>query len=162
MTLFARSKSSLSDSSSLKRGITILTYGWLGWMLWSDKLFAIFVLGNIAKYKTRLSMKKLYYSIGEVSQLTNVEAHRIRYWETRFSQLQPEKTSNGKRKFKESDIDLILKLKELILDKKMSTEGAKAYLDGKTSKKAKPIKKARLNKDLRQIRSFLVDLRDLL
>ena len=69
-------------------------------------------------------MKKLYYSIGEVSKLTAVDPHRIRYWEEKIPQLQPVKTNRAKRLFREEDVDLILKLKELIIDKKFSTKGA--------------------------------------
>lgn len=112
------------------------------------------------QYKTQLPMKKLYYSIGEVSTLTGVDTHRIRYWEEKIPQLQPVKSSNAKRLFREEDVNLILKLKELIIEKKFSTKGALQAIEGKKSSSSKVKKSARLEKDLRSIRSFLVELRD--
>lgn len=103
-------------------------------------------------------MKKLYYGIGEVSKLTGVEAHRIRYWETKIPELMPAKSSAGVRKYKEADVDLILKLKELIIDKKYSTEGAMQLIMGQNKKKKGPKKSARLEKDLRTLRTFLENL----
>jgi len=74
-------------------------------------------------------MKKLYYSIGEVSDITEVEAHVLRYWETVFNELSPKKNKAGNRVYKENDIETVLKLKELIQEKKYSTEGAQQVLE---------------------------------
>jgi len=99
-------------------------------------------------------MKKLYYSIGEVSDITEVEAHVLRYWETVFDQLSPKKNKAGNRVYKESDIETILKLKELIQEKKYSTEGAQQVLekDGEEHEKELPVS---VKKDLKEIRLFL-------
>jgi len=99
-------------------------------------------------------MKKLYYSIGEVSDITEVEAHVLRYWETVFDQLSPKKNKAGNRVYKESDIETILKLKELIQEKKYSTEGAQQVLekDGEEDEKELPVS---VKKDLKEIRLFL-------
>lgn len=100
-------------------------------------------------------MKKLYYSIGEVSKMTGVEPHRIRYWETKIPELMPSKSSAGLRKYRENDVDLILKLRELILEKKYSTEGAMQFISGQSPAKKQPKKTAKLEKDLRSLRTFL-------
>ncbi len=63
-------------------------------------------------------MKKLYYSIGEVSEISDVDAHVLRYWESVFDELRPKKNKAGNRTYKEQDIETILKLKELIQEKK--------------------------------------------
>src|SRR6056297_1498616 len=99
-------------------------------------------------------MKKLYYSIGEVSDITEVEAHVLRYWETVFNELSPKKNKAGNRVYKENDIETILKLKELIQEKKYSTEGAQQVLnnDGVQDEKEVPID---VKKDLKEIRLFL-------
>ncbi|MEX0890410.1 MAG: MerR family transcriptional regulator, partial [Balneolaceae bacterium] len=55
-------------------------------------------------------MKKLYYSIGEVSEITSVEPHVLRYWETIFDELSPRKNKAGNRTYKQEDITVILKL----------------------------------------------------
>lgn len=64
-------------------------------------------------------MKKLYYSIGEVSEITDVDAHVLRYWESVFDELNPKKNKAGNRTYKEQDIETIVKLKELIQEKKV-------------------------------------------
>ena len=99
-------------------------------------------------------MKKLYYSIGEVSELTGLEAHVLRYWETVFKELRPKKTRAGHRVYKESDITTILKIKELIQEKKYSTEGAKKILK-EGDEGLKDELPAELKKDLHEIRHFL-------
>ena len=102
-------------------------------------------------------MKKLYYSIGEVSDITDVEAHVLRYWETVFNELNPKKNKAGNRIYKEEDIETILKLKELIQEKKYSTEGAQQVLeqDGEEQEKEIPVS---VKKDLKEIRLFLSNL----
>lgn len=101
-------------------------------------------------------MKKLYYSIGEVSEITGVDAHVLRYWETLFDELSPKKNNAGNRTYKENDIETILKLKELIQEKKYSTEGAQQVLEqeknGTDNAKEVPV---HLKKDLKEIRLFL-------
>lgn len=99
-------------------------------------------------------MKKLYYSIGEVSDIAEVEAHVLRYWETVFDELNPKKNKAGNRVYNEKDIETILKLKELIQDKKYSTEGAQQVLqqDGQEEKEKVPVS---VKKDLKEIRLFL-------
>ncbi len=109
-------------------------------------------------------MKKLYYSIGEVSEITSVEPHVLRYWETIFKDLSPRKNKAGNRNYREEDITLILKLKELIQDKKYSTAGAKKFLENENhSEKAdKPGNELtyEAKKDLKEVRVFLQKLRD--
>jgi DNA-binding transcriptional MerR regulator len=102
-------------------------------------------------------MKKLYYSIGEVSDITDVEAHVLRYWETVFDELNPKKNKAGNRVYKENDIETILKLKELIQEKKYSTEGAQQVLknDGEEEREEIPVS---VKKDLKEIRLFLNQL----
>lgn len=104
-------------------------------------------------------MKKLYYSIGEVSEITDVDAHVLRYWESVFDELSPKKNKAGNRTYKEDDIETILKLKELIQEKKYSTEGAQQALKreaeaGETEKEI-PVN---LKKDLKEMRVFLKNL----
>jgi DNA-binding transcriptional MerR regulator len=65
-------------------------------------------------------MKKLYYSIGEISEITSVEPHVLRYWETIFKELSPRKNKAGNRIYREKDITFILQLRELIVEKKNS------------------------------------------
>lgn len=76
-----------------------------------------------------LSIKKLYYSISEVSKLTDIEQYVLRYWETEFEQLTPQKNRAGNRIYTNKDIRLILYIKELLREKKYTIEGAKKILE---------------------------------
>jgi len=73
-------------------------------------------------------IKKLYYSIGEVSKMTDLKAYVLRYWETEFKQLKPPKNRAGNRTYRQTDIDLILFIKDLLYNKKFTIEGARTQL----------------------------------
>lgn len=68
---------------------------------------------------------KLYYSIGEVSKIFNVNSSLIRFWEKEFKQLSPKKTESGKRKFTQKDIKIIHKIYHLVKEKGFTLAGAK-------------------------------------
>ncbi len=74
-------------------------------------------------------LKKLYYSISEVSKLTGLEQYILRYWETEFEQLKPGKNRAGNRIYTNKDIKLILNIKKLLRDEKYTIEGAKKNLE---------------------------------
>ena len=77
--------------------------------------------------------EKMYFSIGEVKELTGLEPHVLRYWETEFSSLSPKKNSRGQRTYKKKDIELILRIKDLLYRKKFTIAGAKKALKGDAS-----------------------------
>ena len=81
--------------------------------------------------KVQPKVKKLYYSIGEVSELTQLKAYVLRYWETEFSQLKPPKNRAGNRTYRQKDIDMILNIKDLLYHKKFTIDGARIVLLGK-------------------------------
>ena len=64
------------------------------------------------------NIKKLYYSIGEVSKITELKQYVLRYWETEFKQLKPTKNKAGNRTYKQKDIDLIVQIKDLLYNQK--------------------------------------------
>ena len=72
---------------------------------------------------------KLYYSISEVSELTGVKAHVLRYWETEFPELQPKKNRAGNRVYTARDIETVERIKHLLKDEKYTIEGARQALD---------------------------------
>ena len=74
------------------------------------------------------SIKKLYYSISEVSKITGLKPYVLRYWETEFKQLAPPKNRAGNRTFRQKDIDLILRLRQLLHVEKFTIEGARKKL----------------------------------
>jgi DNA-binding transcriptional MerR regulator len=75
-----------------------------------------------------LSIPKLYYSISEVSRLTGLEPYVLRYWETEFEELKPQKNRAGNRIYSNRDIKFILRIKELLREKRYTIEGAKVIL----------------------------------
>ena len=74
------------------------------------------------------SIKKLYYSIGEVSKITDLKQYVLRYWETEFKQLNPNRNKAGNRTYRQKDIDLILDIKNLLYKEKFTIEGARKML----------------------------------
>ena len=73
-------------------------------------------------------IKKLYYSIGDVSEMTGLKQYVLRYWETEFSILNPSKNRAGNRTYKDEDIEVIRFIKDLLYTKKYTIRGAKQYL----------------------------------
>jgi DNA-binding transcriptional MerR regulator len=74
---------------------------------------------------------KLYFKIGEVSDIADVPAYVLRFWETEFKRISPKRTPSGQRLYRKSDVDLILKIKDLLYNKKFTIQGARRYLHGK-------------------------------
>ena len=74
------------------------------------------------------TIKKLYYSIGDVSQITDLKQYVLRYWETEFSILNPSKNSAGNRTYKDTDIKIIQHIQDLLYNQKFTIKGAKQYL----------------------------------
>ena len=68
--------------------------------------------------------KKVYYSIGEVCDLTGLKPHVLRYWETQFDVLNPTKNRAGNRVYRSKEIEIILLVKHLLYEKKYTIEGA--------------------------------------
>jgi DNA-binding transcriptional MerR regulator len=75
-----------------------------------------------------LYIKKLYYSISEVSRITDLEQYVLRYWESEFEELKPAKNRAGNRIYTNRDIKLILFIKKLLREERYTIEGAKQVL----------------------------------
>jgi DNA-binding transcriptional MerR regulator len=73
-------------------------------------------------------IKKLYYSISEVSRITSLKAYVLRYWETEFAELRPKKNRTGNRTYNLDDIKLIFLIKRLLYEDKYTIEGARQRL----------------------------------
>jgi len=78
--------------------------------------------------KIEPEIKKLYYSISEVSELSGLKQYVLRYWETEFSVLRPQKNRAGNRTYRRSDIDIVLKIKDLLYNQKYTIDGARRQL----------------------------------
>ena len=73
-------------------------------------------------------IKKLYYSIGDVSEITGLKQYVLRYWETEFNILKPGKNKAGNRIYKDKDIKIIIQIKTLLYEKKFTIKGAQQFL----------------------------------
>jgi len=73
---------------------------------------------------------KLFYKIGEVSQIVGVEPYVLRYWESEFPFLKPRKSRSGQRVYVKKTIELILEVKKLLYEERYTIEGVRKRLGG--------------------------------
>jgi DNA-binding transcriptional MerR regulator len=94
---------------------------------------------DIALQPTPEIPDKLYFKIGEVSELLGVEPYVLRYWETEFPVLQPKKSGTGHRLYRRKDVELLLRIKHLLKEKRFTIEGARQTLqsEARTPKAAR-------------------------
>lgn len=72
--------------------------------------------------------EKLFFKIGEVCDITGVQAHVLRYWESEFPMLAPQKNRAGQRTYRKRDVEMVLRIKELLYDEMYTIAGAKKRL----------------------------------
>lgn len=72
--------------------------------------------------------EKIFFKIGEVCEIVDVQAHVLRYWETEFSMLSPQKNRSGQRTYRRRDVEIALRIKELLYDELFTIAGAKKKL----------------------------------
>ena len=75
--------------------------------------------------------RKKYFKISEVSSLTGLESHVLRFWEGEFSSIRPKRTESGQRMYRRKDVDVILEIKRLLHDERYTIEGAKKMMGAK-------------------------------
>ena len=78
---------------------------------------------------------KLYYKIGEVAKYTGIKTHVLRYWETEFKAIRPNKSRSNQRLYRKQDVDLILYLKDLLYNQGFTIAGARKKLREKPAEK---------------------------
>lgn len=74
---------------------------------------------------------KLYFKIGEVAELLHVRTSVLRFWESEFSFLKPEKSSTGQRIYSRKEVELILQVRRLLYDEKYTIDGVKKRISTK-------------------------------
>ncbi len=74
--------------------------------------------------------EKIYFKIGEVCELVGVQAHVLRYWETEFPMLSPQKNRSGQRSYRRRDVEISLRIKQLLYEEMFTIAGAKKKLHG--------------------------------
>ncbi|HQB28216.1 MAG TPA: MerR family transcriptional regulator [Paludibacter sp.] len=82
-------------------------------------------------------MKKLYYSITEVSKMLGISASNLRYWEKEFHQLNPKRNAKGTRFYTQEDIDIVKQIMFLVHNQNLTLEGARQKLSQKKDHVAK-------------------------
>jgi DNA-binding transcriptional MerR regulator len=75
---------------------------------------------------------KLYYRIGEVSEIVGVQPHVLRYWETEFRSIRPQKSSKGQRVYSRRDVEKLLRVKDLLKNQGFTIAGARKRLSEAT------------------------------
>jgi DNA-binding transcriptional MerR regulator len=71
---------------------------------------------------------KLYYRIGEVAEIVGVEPHVLRYWETEFRSIRPQKSRSGQRVYSRKDVDKLIKVRDLLYSQGFTIAGARKKL----------------------------------
>ena len=123
---------------------------------------------NVAKARPRTARTnevivpdKLYFRIGEVSQLCRLPAYVLRFWETEFPQLKPVKSNTGQRMYRRKDVDAVLRIKTLLYEEGFTIAGARQQLrsDLKLEKNQAPLPfPSQSVSDLRRIRHGLEEI----
>ncbi|HIA74774.1 MAG TPA: MerR family transcriptional regulator [Gemmatimonadetes bacterium] len=108
--------------------------------------------------------KKVYYSIGEVCDLTGLKPHVLRYWETQFEVLRPTKNRAGNRVFRSREIEVIMLVKRLLYEQKYTIEGAnKRLLEMRSGGKLEEERRSVLESEvLTGLKADLLQLKDML
>jgi DNA-binding transcriptional MerR regulator len=118
--------------------------------------------------------QKLFYRIQEVSRITGIKPYVLRYWETEFPLLKPEKGPNDQRRYRAGDIDFVRRIKNLLYEQKFTIAGARRQIEaeeeearsvacrrGRSAKQAEAPPKPnveRFAQRLRHVRQELIDL----
>ena len=109
---------------------------------------------------------KLYFKIGEVKKITGVEPHVLRYWESEFRIIRPQRASSKQRLYRRVDVENILTIKKLLYEDGYTVSGARKFLTERKDAKENPSKAkiprattrsmlAELKSDLRQLQEML-------
>ncbi len=104
--------------------------------------------------------KKLYYKIGEVAKMFDVNPSLIRYWEKEFDIIKPKKSRGGLRRFTQKDIDNFELIFHLVKEKGLTIQGAKDYIESK--KLNNDLEKLEVINTLKRTKKLLKELKEIL
>ena len=109
---------------------------------------------------------KLYFKIGEVKKITGIEPHVLRYWESEFKIIRPQRASSKQRLYRRIDVENILTIKKLLYEDGFTVPGARKYLkEKKEAKKKSPepdISKSKARSMLAELKGDLEQLKEML
>jgi DNA-binding transcriptional MerR regulator len=103
---------------------------------------------------------KLYYTMGEVTEMFDVEPSLIRYWCSQFSCLRPKRNAKGNRLFSKQDIERLKRIHHLLKEKKMTIEGAQKAMRKRNIEAEEKDSDVALLEQLQLLRSMLVEMRE--
>lgn len=103
------------------------------------------------------SSKKLYYSIGEVAAMFDLNVSTLRFWEKNFDTIRPRKNEKGTRFYKQEDIEAVRLIYYLVKERKMTLPGARQKLK---DNKETTVKQEEIVNRLKQIKTELISIRD--
>ncbi len=89
-----------------------------------------------ASVSNKINPGKLFYKIGEISGIAEIEPHVLRYWESEFTFLKPRKNKTGQRVYTAKDLDIVLQIKGLLYKEKYTIAGVKKKFGGNSSPKS--------------------------
>jgi len=99
---------------------------------------------------------KLFFKIGEVCKIVDIEPFVLRFWESEFPNLAPEKSKSGQRVYKRKDIEMVLRIKELLYERGYTIAGARKHLARTRSPKEDRARMlSQMQKELRDILTLL-------
>ncbi|MEM1321199.1 MAG: MerR family transcriptional regulator [Bacteroidota bacterium] len=107
--------------------------------------------------KLKEEISKLYYSIGEISEMFQVSKSLIRFWESEFDLLRPHKNSKGDRRFTKQNIEQFQTIYHLVKERGFTLEGAKKEI---RENKERYARKQKTLASLKKIKGFLEKMRD--
>ncbi len=109
---------------------------------------------------------KMFFRIGDVSQITGVKPYVLRYWESEFKLLKPIKNRAGQRVYRKKDVELILEIKKLLYEERFTISGAKKKILEQTRKTRKKVgheqDSTQLSKVLRKVHKELSSIEEML
>lgn len=98
---------------------------------------------------------KLFFRIGEVSRLSGLEPYVLRYWESEFPQLNPDKGKSGQRLYHKKDLEAVLRIKQLLYKEGYTIAGARKKLNSKAEQNTLASAVETAKKELREILEIL-------
>ncbi len=105
------------------------------------------------EYQSGVNTQKLFFSIGEVSEITNLAPSVLRFWEKHFKQLSPRKSRGGHRRYQKKDLELTLQIKDLLYNRKFTILGAQRKIGNLHEERE--IDSALLKKELQELLNIL-------
>ncbi len=102
--------------------------------------------------------ERLFYKISEVSTITGLEAYVLRYWQTEFPILRPQKSRGGQRIYQKKDIETILKIKQMLYEKGFTIAGARKALTARSGEPSDPAAQPISKEFIYRLRGELADI----